>query len=69
MTTHRVGTTIRQDRTVLLEDLPFQAGESVEVVISTCTSKRNEDGRYLLRGAPINYYGPTEPVEVGDWTA
>lgn len=65
MNAHRVETVIRQDKTVLLEDLPFQAGESVEVVISQCTSKRNEDGRYPLRGTPIEYIDPTEAVADG----
>ena len=65
MTTHRVETVIRRDRTVLLKDLPFQAGESVEVIISRCTSKRNEKVRYPLRGTPIEYIDPTKPVADG----
>lgn len=65
MNAHRVETVIRQDKTVLLEDLPFQAGESVKVVISQCTSKRNEDARYPLRGTPIKYIDPTQAVADG----
>ncbi len=30
MNAHRVETVVREDRTVVLEDLPFQAGEAVE---------------------------------------
>ena len=68
MNGHRVETVVREDRTVVLEDLPFQAGEAVEVIISHCSSKRNEKDRYPLRGTPIKYLDPTEPVADGDWS-
>ena len=68
MSAHRVETVIRQGRTVVLKDLPFQVGESVEVIISHCSSKRNEKDRYPLRGAPIKYVNPAEPVAHGDWS-
>ncbi len=67
MNAHRVETVIRQDRTIVLKNLPFREGESVEVTISHCTSKRNEKDRYPLRGTPIKYLDPTEPVAYGDW--
>ena len=67
MTTHRVETSTRRDRTVLLEDLPFQAGESVEVVISHCYAKQKKKERYPLRGTSMKYVDPTEPVAGGDW--
>jgi hypothetical protein len=33
MLAHRIETTINQDQTILLENLPFHSGENVEVII------------------------------------
>ena len=68
MNAHRVETVVRQNRTVVLEDLPFQVGEAVVVIISHCSSKCNEKDRYPLRGTPIKYLDPAEPVADGDWS-
>ena len=68
MNAHRVETVVGQDRTVVIEDLPFQVGEAVVVIISHCSSKCNEKDRYPLRGTPIKYLDPTEPVADGDWS-
>ncbi|MDE2997581.1 MAG: hypothetical protein OXU79_00720 [Gemmatimonadota bacterium] len=67
MNTHRVETVIRRDRTVLLKDLPFQAGESVEVIISQCSSRDKKKERYPLRVTSVKYVDPTKPVAGGDW--
>ena len=67
MNAHRVETVIRRDRTVLLEDLPFEAGESVEVIISQCSSEDKTKERYPLRGTSVKYVDPTKPVAGGDW--
>ncbi len=63
MNAHRVETVISQNRTLMLKDLPFRAGESVEVIILQRSSKLNEKDRYPLRGKPIEYINPTEPVD------
>ena len=68
MNVHRIETVIRQDKTVVLKNLPFQVGESVEVIICHRASKRNEKDRYPLRGTAIKYLDPTEPVADGDWS-
>ncbi len=68
MNVHRVETVIRQDRTVVLKDLPFGVGERVAVIIFYCASKRSEKDRYPLRGTPIKYLNPTEPVAQEDWS-
>ena len=67
MKPHRVKTTVGQEKTVLLENLPFDVGESVEVVIFRCVSKNDEDDRYPLRGTSVKYLDHTEPVVPGDW--
>lgn len=59
MNAHRVETVVGRDRTVVLEDLPFQAGEAVVVTVSHCSSKCHEKDRYPLRDTPIKYIDPT----------
>ena len=68
MNAHRVETVISQDRRVTLEDLPFHVGKLVEVIILQCASKRSEKDQYPLRGTPITYINPTEPVANEDWS-
>lgn len=67
MNVHRVETTVGKDKTVLLKNVPFDVGESIEVVVFRTPSKNNEDAPYPLRGTPVKYLDPTEPVMSGDW--
>ena len=69
MNAHHVETTLVKDGTLVLEGLPFQAGDSVEVIILTRSSKSTSKNHYPLHGAPIIYEDPTEPVALGDWDA
>jgi hypothetical protein len=65
---HRIETTINQDGTVMLDNLPFHAGETVEIIILPAINKNAPENTYLLRGTSIQYDRPTEPV--GDaWDA
>ena len=74
MNAHRVETVIRQDRTVVIKNLPFREGEPVEILIFPCSfsseqgENSSEKDRYPLRGTPIKYLDPTEPVADGDWS-
>ena len=69
MSEHRVETTIKKDGTLTLTDLPFKEGESVEVIIFTHPSESAKQYEYPLRGKPIQYKNPTEPVAENDWEA
>jgi hypothetical protein len=85
MSTHRIGATLNQDGKLVLEDLPFRAGDVVEVIIMENSAKANGDSgdlimfksqtksheanSYPLRGTVIKYEEPTEPVGVEDWDA
>ena len=69
MNAHRVESVISQDRAVILKNLPFRVGELVEVIILQCPLKRSENEQYPLRGTPIAYISPTEPVAQEDWRA
>lgn len=66
---HRVETTLQEDGTLTLEHLPFQAGESVEVIILPHHGSMQREESYPLRGTPIRYDDPFEPAAVDDWNA
>ncbi len=66
MLAHRIETTIRPDGTVLLDQLPFQAGEAVEIIILAVPAKNQGGSRYPLRGTSVQYDQPTEPVTQDD---
>ena len=55
----RIETTIQQDGTLTLKDLPFHAGETVEVVVTPKSTPQN--GAYPLRGTQVIYTEPFEP--------
>jgi hypothetical protein len=67
MSAHRIEAIVNQDGKVVLENLPFQAGDVVEVIVSKSDTKPNGDSRYSLRGRVIKYEAPLEPVGVEDW--
>ena len=69
MQAYRVNTTIQEDGTLTVSHLPLQAGEVVEVIILVQPSTVRPQDRYLLRGTPITYIDPTEPVAEADWEA
>ncbi len=64
---HRIETTLTQDGTLTLDHLPFQAGEAVEVLIVPHAPALQGANRYPLRGMPIRYEQPLEPVAEEDW--
>lgn len=59
---HRIKTTLPQDGTLTLDPLPFQAGDAVEVVIVPYAPALHTANPYPLRGTPIHYEWPFEPV-------
>ena len=61
MESHRIETTLEQDGTVTLNGLPFHAGDTVEVTIVPKAAQPKQNG-YSLRGTPVTYEDPFEPV-------
>lgn len=62
----RTEITISEDKTLTIKELPFPAGDNVEVIVrSKCRKKRGE--RYPLRGKPIWYIDPFKSVAEDDW--
>ena len=52
-----------------LKNLPFNAGDSLEVIIIPRPKPRQDKERYPFWGKPITYLNPTEPVAEDDWEA
>jgi hypothetical protein len=66
---YRQETIIQHDGTLTLRDLPLQAGEKVEVIIIVQSPPVRSQNSYPLRGTPVTYIDPTEPVADSDWEA
>ncbi len=66
---HRVETTLTQDGTLTLDHLPFHAGELAEVIVLPHAAAPLPTDRYPLRGTPVRYEQPTEPVAEPEWEA
>ena len=62
MQAHRAETTLSEDGTLTLRDIPFRRGESVEVIVLPFAAAAASGSRYPLRGTPVTLLSPTEPV-------
>lgn len=67
MQAYHVQITVANDGTLKLNNLPFPAGETVEVIILKRPSASPRQNQYPLRGTPVTYIDPTEPVAQMDW--
>jgi hypothetical protein len=75
MNAHKVQAVLTEDGTLMLQGLPFHAGDAVEVIILEAkTSKpqealpsQSETNLYPMRGKLVRYDDPTEPVALSDW--
>ncbi len=61
--------TMEKKGTLTLENLPFNSGEKIEVIIIPRPSRQSTKHRYPFWGKPITYQNPTEPVAEADWEA
>ena len=62
----RIETTLERDGAVTLTDLPFHAGDVVEITIREKQHKGESDSM-PLRGLPVHYDQPFEPVAADEW--
>jgi hypothetical protein len=70
MKAHRIEATLTENGTLTINNLPFQAGDTVEIIILERHSRPLKSNPYLLRGKVIRYDDPFEsatPIE--DWEA
>lgn len=66
MYAHRVDATLSREGALVLTNLPFHAGEKVEVIVMPRSTAAKS---YLLRGKSVVYIDPLEPVAQSDGEA
>ncbi|MEP6663734.1 MAG: hypothetical protein ABJC04_08730 [Verrucomicrobiota bacterium] len=69
MQAHRTETVVSDDGGIILRDLPFRSGQSVEVIVLPFLGSSSSSSAYPLRGTPVSLQSPTKPVDDGDWEA
>jgi hypothetical protein len=75
MNAYKVEAVFTEDGTLMLQGLPFHAGDAVEVIILEATTPQLQEvspsqrktNLYPLRGKVVRYNDPTEPVGLEDW--
>ena len=63
---YRLEITLAEDGTLQLDALPFQKGETVEVIVLERSSLPEGDQKRSLKGSVRRYDDPTEPVALDD---
>ncbi len=63
---HRVDAVLDEDGKLSLDNLPFRAGQAVEVIILPA-APAGPIAEHPLRGMVLRYDDPTAPVADGDW--
>ncbi len=70
MNAHKIETTLTDNGTLLLKDLPFQAGNTVEIIIVKRNYQLSESNPYPLQGTVYRYDDSCEPATpLKDWEA
>ncbi len=69
MEAYRADAIVQPDGKVTLDKVPFPAGQNVEVIVLSHLQPASSTSSYPLRGTPITYLDPTEPVSEQDWDA
>lgn len=68
MIAHRTETVIQSNGSVTLINLPFEEGETVEIIVLEAKSKTETENPYPLRGTLYKYEDPFEPAtSLEDW--
>jgi len=62
----RVQAILKEDGTLTLDHLPFQAGVLVEVIVMSRSAPKTGDP-YPFRGQEVHYERPFDPVAEDDW--
>jgi hypothetical protein len=65
---YRVETVLTEDGKLLIEGLPFRAGESVEIIVLERQTSSPSTNQFPLQGTVLRYDDPFEPaVPIEDW--
>lgn len=65
----RTEATVREDGSLMINNVPFHAGETVEVIILPQHTNQASQDAYPLRGTKVEYIDPFKPVAESDWDA
>jgi hypothetical protein len=65
---HRIETVLIEDGRLALDNLPFRAGQAVEVIVLPA-AHADAPTHHPLRGTVLRYDQPTAPVAESDWRA
>ena len=65
---YRVEAVLTEDGRLLLDELPFRAGQAVEVIVSPTSGAERTSARHPLHGMVIRFDDPTAPVADRDWS-
>lgn len=66
MQAHRIETTVQSNGKVVLENLPFDEGETIEIIVLE-TKQKSPIESESIQGKVLKYENPFEPVAVEDW--
>lgn len=66
---YRVQSRVSPDGTLKLENIPFEPGAAVEVIVLAEERLNREQRRYPLRGTPLSYDDPMGGVSTTEWDA
>ena len=69
MQAYRLETVVEKDGVLTLSDLPVKAGSNVEIIILIQPTSASQGKTYPLRGQPVTYLKPFDPVAQSDWSA
>ena len=67
MSAIRIEAKVEEHGEVLLTKL--RPGEWVDIIVRPHAAPPSGDSRFPLRGTPIEYHEPTEPVVLDEWEA
>jgi hypothetical protein len=67
MQAYRIEATVAPDGSVVIHHLPLTAGDVVEVIVLVQEQKKDVKEQYPLKGTPVVYHKPTEPVAEDEW--
>jgi hypothetical protein len=67
--TYHVEAILQRDGALTLDQLPFPAGQAVEVIIVPHAGGPEPANPYPLHGTPVRYEHPFEPVAEDEWDA
>lgn len=69
MQAYSIEKVVTHDGKILLETVPFLAGETVQVIILSSTRAPQQPHTHSLKDSVVAYVAPLEPVAQDDWAA